>query len=103
MRKEPNMCVHPFSAVGLSSFSWGTAIAALSLVGCSQGNTPTDAPMARQSLATALESWKAGDPPSKIREASPSILMVDSAWDSGQKLDSFQVVGPEFDDGVNLF
>jgi len=81
---------------------WAAALGCLSVVGCGTSTDPTDAPLARQSLVTALESWKAGDPPTKIRDGVPSILMVDAAWDSGQKLESFSILPSEVDDGVNL-
>jgi hypothetical protein len=71
-------------------------------VGCGRRNSPSDAPLARQSLTAALESWKAGDAPTKIRENTPPIVMVDPAWDNGKKLESFEIVGPEVDDGTNL-
>lgn len=77
-------------------------VAMLSVVGCSRRNAPSDAPLARESLVKALESWKAGDPPSKLRETAPPITMVDPVWEAGRKLESFEVVGPEVDDGVNV-
>lgn len=75
----------------------------VSFAGCTRQNAPTDPAKSRQALTTGLESWKSGDPPTRIRAASPSILMVDPAWDAGQTLQSFEIVGPEFDDGTNLF
>jgi hypothetical protein len=77
-------------------------VALFTVAGCGRKNVPSDASLARQSLTTALESWKAGDPPSKVRELSPPITMVDPAWEAGKKLESFEVVGPETDDGANL-
>ena len=83
-------------------FLGSAMVAVFTVSGCGRKHVPSDAALARQSLTTALESWKAGDPPSKIREVSPSITMVDPAWEAGKKLDSFEVVGPEVDDGANL-
>jgi hypothetical protein len=96
--------MHAFRHRGVcrSVFVASAVVASLTACGCGRRNAPGDTPLARQSLTTALESWKAGDPPSKIREASPSITMVDPAWEAGRKLESFEVVGPEVDDGVNL-
>lgn len=77
-------------------------IAWVTVAGCGRKTVPSDASLARRSLTTALESWKAGDPPSKVREASPPITMVDPAWEAGKKLESFEVVGPETEEGANL-
>jgi hypothetical protein len=86
----------------LSALLWWAAVGWMTIVGCGRRNAHTDAPTARHSLTTALESWKAGDPPSKIRGLSPSITMVDPAWEAGRKLESFEVVRPEIDAGANL-
>jgi hypothetical protein len=88
--------------LGRRTLLWAAVVGWVAVIGCGRRIAPADAPVARQSLATALESWKAGDQPSKIREGSPSITMVDSAWNSGQKLESFEVVGPDVESGVNL-
>jgi len=88
---------------GRQSLLWAAAVCCVAEIGCGgRRNAPADPAVARQSLATALESWKAGDLPSKIRESSPSITMVDPAWDIGQKLERFEIVGPEVESGVNL-
>jgi hypothetical protein len=96
--------MHTFSQGGTCrSVLLGSAIvAAFTVSGCARRNAPSDPQLARQSLTTALESWKAGDPPTKIRESLPPITMVDPAWEAGQKLESYEVVGQEVDDGVNL-
>jgi hypothetical protein len=77
-------------------------IGCATMIGCGRRNAPADTALARRSLTTALESWQAGDPPSKIREAVPPITMVDPAWEQGQKLESFEIIGPVADDGVRL-
>jgi hypothetical protein len=88
---------------GRRSLLWAAAVGCVAVIGCGgRRNAPAEAAVARQSLATALESWKAGDPPEKIREGSPSITMVDLAWVAGQKLESFEIVGPEVETAVNL-
>jgi hypothetical protein len=87
---------------GRRSLLWAAAVGWVVVVGCGRRNVPSDAPLARQSLATALESWQAGDLPSKIRESSPAITMVDPEWEIGQKLERFEIVGPEVDTGANL-
>jgi hypothetical protein len=79
-----------------------TAVACLLVVGCGRSNAPTDVPSAKAALTAALECWKAGQSPDSLRQRSPSIIMVDDAWQKGDKLESFETVGPETDDGVNL-
>jgi len=88
---------------GRRSLFWAAAVGCVAVIGCGgRRNVPADASVARQSLTTALESWKAGDPPTKIRDGSPSITMVDVAWVAGQKLESFEIVGPDVETAVNL-
>jgi hypothetical protein len=96
--------MHAFDTgvLGRGLFFAATTVALLTVTGCGRRNAPSDAPLARQSLVAALESWKAGDPPSKLRESAPAITMVDPAWEAGRKLESFEVVGPEVGDGVNV-
>lgn len=91
-----------FCGIGRSVSFTFAMVALLAVIGCGRRNAPSDAPLARQSLTAALERWKAGDPPSTLREASPPITMVEPAWEAGRKLESFEVVGPEVDDGVNV-
>ncbi|HEV3339180.1 MAG TPA: hypothetical protein VG125_02450 [Pirellulales bacterium] len=78
------------------------AVACLLMVGCSRSNAPTDVPSAKAALTAALESWKAGQSPDSLRQRSPCIVMVDDAWQKGEKLESFENAAPEVDDGVNL-
>jgi hypothetical protein len=77
-------------------------VACLLFFGCGRSNAPTKVPLARESLTVALESWKAGQPSTALRERSPAITMVDEAWQKGEKLESFETVAGELDDGVNL-
>ncbi|HEV3023516.1 MAG TPA: hypothetical protein VGX76_13675 [Pirellulales bacterium] len=88
--------------MGRRSPVWAAAVGWVAVVGCGRPSAPIDAPMARQALATALESWQAGDLPAKIRESLPAITMVDPEWEIGQKLERFEIVGPEVDTGRNL-
>jgi hypothetical protein len=73
------------------------------LGGCSgHTNKPTNPVLARASLKTALDSWKEGQSPQDLKQRSPSIIVGDVAWEGGQQLESYEIVGPEVDDGVNL-
>lgn len=78
------------------------AVACLLLVGCGRSNAPTDVPSAKAALTAALECWKAGQSSDSLRQRAPSIVMVDDAWQKGEKLESFENVGSDTDDGVNL-
>jgi hypothetical protein len=98
MPQQGDICMkndHPHRA-------FAVAVACLLAVGCGRSNAPTDVPSAKAALTAALESWKAGQPPDSLRQRSPSIVMVDEAWQKGEKLESFENVAPETDDGVNL-
>ncbi|HEX7379616.1 MAG TPA: hypothetical protein VF278_21005 [Pirellulales bacterium] len=78
------------------------ALLALQLGGCGRSNAPTDVASAKQALEAALRSWQDGQTPEALRQRSPSIVMVEDAWQKGVKLESFEIVSPDVDDGVNL-
>jgi hypothetical protein len=69
------------------------------LAGCSEGHAkykPT-ADEARTSLEAGLTAWRDGKPYGSI-ETKPPVHMVDSAWQGGQQIESFQI-GDEEDAG----
>ena len=71
----------------------------LGLAGCGSGHakyTPT-AHEARSSLEASLTAWRDGKPSGEI-EATPPVRMVDSDWQGGQQIESFQI-GDEEDTG----
>ena len=49
---------------------------------------------ARQSLATALDAWKAGKAPDQIGVTNPAINAQDIQWRDGKKLVAYEIVGP---------
>lgn len=57
---------------------------------------------ARTALVATLDAWKSGRKPGPI-EGTPPIFAVDSAWQSGQKLAGYEVLGDEPVDGVVAF
>jgi hypothetical protein len=78
--------------------------AALALVGVPAGcggglsrYSPTN-DEARSSLEAALTAWRDGKPFGEV-DAKPRVRPVDSAWQSGQQIDSFQI--GEQEDGEN--
>jgi len=83
-----------------------TACAAVALLlGCSgEGGraAPVDASRARETLRTALESWKKGDKIDALKTASPSIVVQDFDWMGGQSLVNYEVAGDGKDDDANL-
>ena len=70
-------------------------LATLAGSGCSQGinNAPVDAPLARETLQTALESWKKGDKVDALQQASPPIYVIDMEWQGGASLKEYEIVG----------
>jgi hypothetical protein len=75
----------------------------LGVTGCSRGSRLSlDENTARDSLKTALESWKKGDTQKALKDRSPSIIMGDDSWEAGKRLVRFKVQEPGVSDGVNL-
>ena len=64
-----------------------------SAAGCGGANAPVDAEAARETLRTALESWKRGDKADALQSASPPIYVIDQEWQSGAKLKDYQLTG----------
>jgi hypothetical protein len=68
-------------------------------LGCSRNNseadyeTPDDT--VQKALTAALTAWKDGKPPGAIEGASPPVQVVDSKWQNGDKLESFEILGEE--------
>jgi hypothetical protein len=69
------------------------------LAGCgdSQARFKPSAGEARSSLEAALNAWRDAKPYGPI-DASPPVRVVDSVWEKGQRLESFQI-GEEEDAG----
>ncbi|MFO0880302.1 MAG: hypothetical protein U0840_23405 [Gemmataceae bacterium] len=83
----------------------------LSLAGClllaaacgGPRNAPVDAAIARDTLRTALDSWKKGDPADALQKASPAIYVIDPDWQDGARLLDFEVVGSGDEKDAHLF
>lgn len=73
--------------------------------GCGEGHaryTPT-ANEARSSLEAALTAWRAGKPYGPV-DSTPPVTMVDSIWQNGQELESFEIGDQQnADDGTKQF
>ena len=73
--------------------------------GCGSGPRragAVDAELARESLKTALESWKKGELPGALRDGSPSITVQDMDWKAGLTLVTYEMQGGEKEDAANL-
>lgn len=46
----------------------------------------------RQALSAALDAWKSGEPPGRI-EGTPAVQVGDTLRRSGQKLESYEILG----------
>jgi hypothetical protein len=64
------------------------ALAAAAGAGCSSGpvHAPVEANKARETLRTALESWKKGDKSDALQKATPPVYVIDGDWQAGAKL-----------------
>jgi hypothetical protein len=75
-----------------------------SVVGCGSGNKGfdrfiPDETVARKALETALDSWQGGKRPGKITTDAAAIEAMDSKWQAGQQLASYQIVKEEPSNG----
>lgn len=61
--------------------------------GCGGANAPVDPEAARETLRTALESWKRGDKADALQSASPAIYVIDEEWKGGAALKEYQLTG----------
>ncbi len=81
----------------------------LSLGACGLGcnRSPNFVPStasSRQALETVLGAWVNGQSLGPVQSVSPPIQVVDSAWQKGQRLESFEIVGEETGkDGLPYF
>jgi hypothetical protein len=74
-------------------------------LGCKSGsqNAPVNAGKARETLRTALESWKKGDAATALQSAQTPIYIIDPEWQSGAKLVDFEIQGDGEEKDAHLF
>lgn len=81
----------------ISRRRWLWAAGGLIAAGCSGGGGPRNAPVdeakARDTLRSALDSWKRGEKVEQLQSASPPIYVIDPDWQSGAVLRDYQLVG----------
>jgi hypothetical protein len=66
-------------------------------------NAPVNAAKARETLRTALESWKNGDASTALEKASPPIYIIDPEWQSGARLADYEILGDGEEKDAHLF
>jgi len=66
-------------------------------------NAPVSADKARETLKTALESWKKGDKHDALQAHSPPIYVIDNDWQSGAALKDYQLLGADEEMDAHLF
>lgn len=71
-------------------------------IGCGARTYPLDTDTARQSLETALSTWKSGEPSSVLESKSPKIIANDFDWRASKKLLDFKIQDDEASQGSNL-
>jgi len=80
----------------LSQCSLALGMVLCALAGCSRTRDPLDvlpnADKARATLEKTLAAWKNGQPCGKIQGESPTIEVVDSLWQAGSKLTSYEIL-----------
>ena len=97
------MCVACLCPRRVAELMLGVVVGCL-LAGCggpSAKNLVVDQTLARQSLTTALDAWKAGEKPAALKDRMPAIVVGDPAWDTGAKLTDYKITG-ERDLGASL-
>jgi hypothetical protein len=75
------------------------AAGALWGAGCSRRHSHADflppEQKARKALETALTAWHDGRPMKDVGASSPAIVVEDSQWKAGKKLESYEIVQSE--------
>lgn len=82
---------------------WLLAMVMLCVVaaGCSRSarSLSLNQPKAREACTAFLTAWKEGK---KVGDLAPKIVGRDSDWETGKKLESFEILPEEHSDGTNL-
>ncbi len=58
---------------------------------------------ARQALEAALNAWRDGKKPGSVEGAPVPVQVVDSEWLHGKRLQSYEIVGEEPNEGPRVF
>ena len=87
----------------MGALALGALLAAAAGCGSDTARYTPTAEVARKSLEAALAAWRDGRPMGSIEGSSPPVWAVDSNWQSGEKLEAFQVLGEDDVDGSKQF
>lgn len=80
------------------------AAVAIAVPACSSPSTPVPpAEVARAALETSLTAWRDGKKPADTAKNEPPIQSVDSDWNNGKKLSSFEILREEPSDTDKRF
>ena len=73
----------------------------IALTGCSRTarSLSLNQPKAREACTEFLTAWKNGK---RVGDLKPKIIGRDSDWETGKKLESFEIMKDERSDGTNL-
>lgn len=71
------------------------------VAGCSRSarSLSLNKPKAREACTAFLMAWKEGK---KVGDLAPKIIGRDSDWETGKKLESFELLPEDHSDGTNL-
>jgi hypothetical protein len=72
------------------------------LAGCSQSPALVDIDIAKDALASTMESWKQGKSPQDLLKEAPSIVVQETEWTEGTKLLDYELVEDDKPAGQNL-
>src|SRR6516162_5502314 len=75
------------------------------LAGCGSGpykSAPVNPDIARDTLNSAMESWKSGETIESLKADSPSIVVQDLDWSAGAKLLDYEVLDDGKPESANL-
>ena len=80
---------------------FGLALLCVVMVGCSRSarSLSLNQPKAKEACTAFLTAWKEGK---KVGDLAPKITGRDSDWETGKKLESFEILPEGRSDGTNL-
>jgi hypothetical protein len=80
-------------------------LGAFAVAGCGSGpykSAPVNPDIARDTLNSAMESWKSGETIESLKADSPSIVVQDLDWSAGAKLLDYEVLDDGKPESANL-
>jgi hypothetical protein len=89
----------------LGGVAWLTGLALSLCLGCGGGQEQflPSQDVSRKALETALTAWQNGQPMDQVASASNAIQVAEPRWKAGQKLNGYEIVKEETEDGHTFF